>query len=454
MRIPASPRGSLAAALAGAAIVAVFVGTPLLGAQAPARQTQADDYTRYELLAPGSARFRILYEVTATTPGATAFFNAIRRGSVASDEAVYDRMTAARLRFEVVNGTVARAGGVRGADSTGEYIMVHLARPVPDSGEARLLIEKTYEDATSYLVRGDTIVFTRPLGIKRNAVVLPAGYELLSVNYPSQVRTEPDGRLAVSFINTSPAQVPYTVRARCARRVPAGAPCPAPAAPSAGRGAGAAASGASPPTTPAAQPGNAAAATPETRSRASRLSERAHQDREIVYFLQQPETHAFDLYHDYTESRPGVDKYINVVRAGSAVSRPSARILDTGESLPHEILRGAQITAAKVDIGEPVTPGSEVVVIRFPAVKAGQSIRLRISETYSDAARYRLEGDELVWDRSFGRPANAMVLPAGWSLTNCSIPATVSMTEDGRVRLDFINPRNDEIAVLVTARRR
>jgi hypothetical protein len=63
-------------------------------------------------------------------------------------------------------------------------------------------------------------------------------------------------------------------------------------------------------------------------------------------------------------------------------------------------------------------------------------------------------GEELVWDRSFGRPANAMVLPQGWYLTNCSIPATVSMTQDGRVRLDFINPRNDDIRVFVTARRR
>ena len=60
-----------------------------LGAQTP-RQTQADDYTRYELLAPGSGKFRIIYEVTATTAGATHFFNAIRRGSVASDERVAD----------------------------------------------------------------------------------------------------------------------------------------------------------------------------------------------------------------------------------------------------------------------------------------------------------------------------------------------------------------------------
>ena len=64
----------------------------------------------------------------------------------------------------------------------------------------------------------------------------------------------------------------------------------------------------------------------------ARLSERARQDREIVYFLNPPETHSFDLYHDYTEAREGVDKYLNVVRKGWTVSNPSARILDTGEA--------------------------------------------------------------------------------------------------------------------------
>jgi hypothetical protein len=189
-------------------------------------------------------------------------------------------------------------------------------------------------------------------------------------------------------------------------------------------------------------------------NREARLGERARQDREIVYFLQPPETHSFDLYHDYTESRPGVDRYLNVVRGGSRVSRPAAVVLDTGDSLVTEILRGEQITAARVEIGEPVTSASEVVVIRFPAVTQGQSVRLRISETYTDPGRYGVVGDELVWDRAFGRPANAMVLPAGWYLTNCSIPATISMTSDGRVRLDFQNPRNDNVEVLVTARRR
>jgi hypothetical protein len=186
----------------------------------------------------------------------------------------------------------------------------------------------------------------------------------------------------------------------------------------------------------------------------SRLTERAAQTRDIVYFLRQPETHAFDLYHDYTETNEGADKYVNVVRAGSTMSNPSAFILDTGEPLKTQFLKGDQITRAGLDIGEPVKPETEVVLIPFPSVKKGQSVRLRISETYTDSARYRVEGDELIWDRGFGRPTNAVVLPAGWYLTHSAVPATVSLTDDGRVRLDFVNPRLDEIQVLIVARRR
>ena len=58
-----------------------------------APQTESDAYTRYELLAPGSAKFRIIYEVTANTAGATYYFNPIRKGSVATDESVFDRAT-------------------------------------------------------------------------------------------------------------------------------------------------------------------------------------------------------------------------------------------------------------------------------------------------------------------------------------------------------------------------
>ena len=400
-------------------LLAVASGARLRAQAPPAglRQTSAGEYTRYELLEPSTAKFRILYEVWATSPGARYFFNPIRKGSVASDEAVYDRATGAPLTFSEVDGATARASGLAQADTGARYIRVELPRPVPNGGVSRILIDKTYYDPASYYQRGDTIVFSRSLGIKRNSVVLPAGYELLSVNVPSQVIQEADGRVLVSFINANPDAASLTVRA--VRRQ-----------------------------------GGPAAGSGVADSLRSRLTERAIQTRDIVYFLQQPETHAFDLYHDYTETRPGVDKYLNVVRTGSTVSNTSALNLDTGEKLETHTLKGDAISAAKLDIGEAVTPQSEVVVIPFPAVTAGRSVRLRISETYTDPARYRVSGNTLIWDRSFGRPTNAVVLPAGWLLTHSSIPATVSTLPDGRVRLDFVNPRPDEIQVLILARRR
>jgi hypothetical protein len=423
-----------------AAFILLRCGVSVSAQQTPAgatsgpgagRQTESDEYTRYELLAPDSASFKIHYEVTATTAGAEYFFNPIRKGSQASDEAVYDAMTGEPLRFEVVGGAEARKDPLMAdADRAGDYIKVHLARPVPPAGQGRILIVKTYKDAKSYYREGDAIVFNRPLGIKRNSVVLPSGYELISSNVPSQVLSEPDGRIAVSFMNASAGEAPLILK-----------------------GKGDAQTGM------AARPG----ASTEARSwegpfqgetERERLSERAHQDRDIVYFLQQPETHAFCLYHDYTESRPGADKYLNIVREGSTVSDPSAYILDTGEKLPTRILTGLELAAAKIAAEEPVSPTSQVVLIPFSAVKKGQSIRLRIQETYTAPASYRLDGDELVFDRSLGRSRNAVVLPAGWYLTASAIPATVTQLPDGRLRLDYWNGRPDSVDVLVKAKRR
>src|SRR5450631_3800576 len=91
----------------------LFLASGAVAAQV-APQTEADAYTRYELLAPGSAKFRIIYEVTATTPGAIYYFNPIRKGSVATDESVSDRATGKPLAFDVVGANEARAGGIGG----------------------------------------------------------------------------------------------------------------------------------------------------------------------------------------------------------------------------------------------------------------------------------------------------------------------------------------------------
>jgi hypothetical protein len=265
---------------------------------AASTQSEADEYTRYELLGPETASFRIYYEVTATTAGAKFFYNPIRKGSAASDESVYDAMSGAPLHFEIVGGGEARKDPLMpDADPDSRYIRVTLARPVPDRGQSRLVILKTYRDEKSYYRDGDTIVFSRPLGIRRNKVVLPPGYEVVGLNAPSQILTQPDGRLAISFMHPGAGDAPLVVRA--VKDAQSGAVA-----------------------VPQALSTRRSWESPfigETEQ--ERLSERAHQDREIVYFLQLPETHSFLLYHDYTETRAGVNGYATFRPASSIRAR-------------------------------------------------------------------------------------------------------------------------------------
>ncbi|MEZ5332573.1 MAG: hypothetical protein R2991_11090 [Thermoanaerobaculia bacterium] len=415
------------------ACVAVAAASATPAGAAGFRQTEEDAYTRYELLAPETASFRILYDVTATAPGTTLYFNPIRKGSEPTVHAVTDRASGEALEWSLVEPAAAAADGLLDTDHDGLFLRVVLPRPVPAEGGVRLRIDKTYADPASVRVEGDRLIFERSLGVKRNAVILPAGYELVGCNHPSQVALEPDGRVRVSFVNLGEAPVPFRIEAREAVAAPAGE-----------AGAGGAIDD-RPPTT---------VERPASARREVEVGERAAEDREIVYLLRGPETHTFDLYHDYTESRPGIDRYVNFVRPGSRATEPSARNLDTGEALRVETLRGAAITERGIDLeGEPLTPETEVVVIWFEAVRPGTSTRLRISETYADPGRYGLDGDELLWDRSFGRSRNIVVLPEGWSLTASTMPAVVDLTDDGRVRLRLDNDRPDELQVLLRARR-
>jgi hypothetical protein len=46
-----------------------------------------------------------------------------------------------------------------------------------------------------------------------------------------------------------------------------------------------------------------------------------------------------------------------------------------------------------------------------------------------------------------------VVLPQGWTVVASSTPGTISQDSDGRQRLYFENNPNDEIQVLIRARR-
>lgn len=381
--------------------------------------SEQDPYTRIELQDPQASSFRFIRDVAVTTEAEREYMMLLWPGTKATNVKAIDLMTGA---------TVTSALTVLGSADGGSHpaLKVALARAVPKQGQVRMRVDMNVNNAQMFKRTGATASFTLPFHHSRGTIVLPAGYELLSSDIPAQILTEADGRIAVSFMHqmTGDAAVTVTMKAGIQTKPP----------------------------TPLTNARSWEPAGQKPTERA-RLTERATQDRDIVYFLQEPSTNAFALYHDYTEVRPGTDKYVNVVRTGSKVSNPSAYILDTGEVLKHETLKGEAITAAKIDAGT-VTPESEVVVIHFPPVKEGQSIRLRISETYTHPESYRLDGADLVFERNLGRARNSVVLPAGWYLTASSIPAVVRQTPEGLTRLDFVNGRPEGIDVFIKGRKK
>lgn len=175
-----------------------------------------NEFTLYELLAPETHQFAITYDVSATRAGAQFFFNPIRPGSTAAKERVVERTTGKDLAFETVSGKEAKASGLVSPETKddAQFIRVHLLAPVPQGGETRIRIFKTYTDAASYYVKDGQLVFERPLGIKRNVVVLPKGWELIGSASPAMVSTDADGRVHVSFLNDRDDQLPVKIIAR------------------------------------------------------------------------------------------------------------------------------------------------------------------------------------------------------------------------------------------------
>jgi len=182
---------------------------------------------------------------------------------------------------------------------------------------------------------------------------------------------------------------------------------------------------------------------------------RAEQDREITYWLLAPESHQFKISHDFTVTREGQQSVHSFVRKGSTVEG-GARIfdLDTGQELRTVNKTGKEVNALGY-YPEPAEDDSVVVEAELPKpVVAGESVRVRVVETYTDAERYTVKDGELVWDRTLGRPFDVVTLPSGYRLTSLSVPAIVSLDAEGRVACRFTNPRNDEIHVVLKARPR
>lgn len=175
-----------------------------------------DEMTVYDLLDPDTHKFAIRYDVSAVEAGSKYYFNIIRPGSKAYDEKVLDRATGKEIPFELTDAKEAKANGQADKDTPDEtkFIKITLPHPVSKDGECRLRILKTYEDPKSYFVENGLLTFDRSLGVKRNMIILPAGYELVGATVPVMMDIAEDNRVRISMVNDRDDELGVKITAR------------------------------------------------------------------------------------------------------------------------------------------------------------------------------------------------------------------------------------------------
>jgi hypothetical protein len=119
---------------------------------------------------------------------------------------------------------------------------------------------------------------------------------------------------------------------------------------------------------------------------------RAEQDLEIHYWLLDPDTHQFRISHDFTVSKPG-QKYVHsFVRKGSVVTKSIVIDLNTGKQLETYTVTGKSVNALGY-YPHPTDPDSVVVQGDLDhALAEGESVRVRVIETYHRSCRIQRQG--------------------------------------------------------------
>jgi hypothetical protein len=355
----------------------------------PARAQQSfyshDNYTQYELLEPGGAQFAITYFLTERRAGSIFILNQTRSGSAGSDISVFDPRTGKPLKFDYLSGEeLARDGTPGRFDPAEHYIRARLAAPVPEGGEGRVKILKTYKDEKSYYVEGDDVVFKRSLGIARNAIVLPKGYRLVSSNVAAQMFTLPDGRLKISFEHAHGYAADVTIRGRKGSPLPTG----------------------------------------------SIHSEQSFDFTKVLYDF--AEGGAVKVTREIIVSVPGPTAFVpNQMSASDVV------VIDVDTGKPLELKGGRE---------------GRVAQLLEPIAGPGQSARLRLTGTMKN--RYVVTDGQFSWDARIDEPRGVFLLPSGFDLVSISVPATVSMQQDGRVAMQVYAGAEVTLPVTIRAAKR
>jgi hypothetical protein len=121
-----------------------------------------------------------------------------------------------------------------------------------------------------------------------------------------------------------------------------------------------------------------------------------------------------------------------------------------GAELETDVLLGASLAAAGIELDEPPAIDTDVVAIRIARLTSDDVVQLRLP-------RACVEGPPLLLSRSPWdtprRLANTVLLPHRWYLLEASLPTVVSRADNGCTRIEFDAPADDASDVLLTLAR-
>jgi hypothetical protein len=264
--------------------------------------------------------------------------------------------------------------GPEANDPETHSIHAKLPIPVPEGGIGRVLIYKTYKDPRTYMMHNDDIVWVRSLAGYRLGVLLPPGFSFISSNVAAQLSTAPDGRLKLAFANPSGQSNPVTIHAK-----------------------------------------KTTSKFPPTA-----YTDMFFDDIKTLYDLDAPETQTVKVDQTYSDYRKG-----------------ATAKLDSLEYLKLQDMKVIDLDTAKAFA--PAKEGkSTVVKLDVPITNDKQSAHIKITGLLKDAANYKAENGDLVFDRQLHGLRNTVLLPAGYEVTAVSQSGTIGIYQ-GRAFVSLIN---------------
>jgi hypothetical protein len=264
--------------------------------------------------------------------------------------------------------------GPEANDPETHSIHATLPIPVPEGGVGRVLIYKTYKDARTYMMHNEDVVWVRSLSGYRLGVLLPPGFSFISSNVAAQLSTTADGRLKLAFANPSGQSNPVTIHAR-----------------------------------------KTTSTFPPTQ-----YTDMFFDDIKTLYDLDAPETHTIKVDQTYSDYRKGATAKLDSLEY---MKLQDLKVIDLDTAKVFSPMKEGKSTAIKLDV--PITDDK-------------QSAHIKITGLLKDAATYKAENGDLIFDRPLHGLRNTVLLPAGYEVTAVSQSGTIGLYQ-GRAFVALIN---------------